>query len=99
MKKVIPFLVVLSLSASSFGGFKVKLVKPKKPEKYQIHEKIHGVTYAADLLLKGKEHKKFFLMLMVNDLGRVLYLNKRFTLISLVGRQVRGGLITKKNDS
>jgi len=35
-------------------------VKPKKPEKYQVHRTLDGVTYAADLLVKGKEQKKFF---------------------------------------
>jgi hypothetical protein len=60
MRKATIVLVMFCLTASSFGGFKVKLVKPKKPEKYQIHTTIEGVTFEADLLLKGKEHKKFF---------------------------------------
>ena len=51
-------LLFLALQASA--GFKVKLIKPKKPEKFQVHRTVSGVTYAADLLLKEKHQKKFF---------------------------------------
>jgi len=60
MRKASLYVAMLFLAGSSFGGFKVKLVKPKKPEKYQVHTTIDGVTYAADILLTGKQHKQFF---------------------------------------
>ena len=46
--------------AGAFAGFKVKRVEPKPPEKYQVHTTVAGVTYAADLLIEGKEQKKYF---------------------------------------
>lgn len=46
--------------AAAAGGFKVKLIKPKKPEKFQCHLAAAGVTFAADLLLEGKEQEKYF---------------------------------------
>ncbi len=51
---------LLFLVAQANAGFKVKLIKPKKPEKFQVHRTLSGVTYAADLLLKEKHQKKFF---------------------------------------
>ena len=44
----------------AFAGFKVKNVKAKKPKQFQTRTSIEGVTYAADLLLDGKEQKEFF---------------------------------------
>jgi hypothetical protein len=60
MKRALFYLAMLSLTLNALGGFKVKLVKPKKPEKYQVHQTLDGITYAADLLVRGKDHKKFF---------------------------------------
>ncbi len=60
MKRIVLLFQALCLSVSAFGGFKVKNVRPKKPEQYQVRATVGGVTYAADLLLEGKDQKDFF---------------------------------------
>jgi len=37
-----------------------KLVKPKKPDQFQVRLAAGEVTYAADILLKDGEQKNFF---------------------------------------
>ena len=46
--------------AAGLAGFKVKLVQPKKPDKFQTRVTVESVTYAADLLLDSGEQRKFF---------------------------------------
>jgi hypothetical protein len=61
MKRWTFLLIILCfVVASSFAGFKSKNLRPKKPEQYQTRVSASGVTFAADLLLEGKEQKDFF---------------------------------------
>jgi hypothetical protein len=60
MKKAILIFGVLCLASAVFAGFKVKNLKPKKPEQFQGRATMAGVTYAADLLLDGKDQKEYF---------------------------------------
>ena len=60
MRKRAVILAVLFFSVSAFAGFKVKLVKAKKAEQFQARTTVGSVTYAADLLLDGKDQKDFF---------------------------------------
>jgi len=48
------------IAGTVFAGFKVKLVKPKKPEQYQVVVTSGAVQYAGDLLLSGKDQKNYF---------------------------------------
>lgn len=60
MRKTALFLGIFSFALAAFAGFKVKLVKPKKPDKFQASTTVSGVTYAADLLLEGRDQKDYF---------------------------------------
>ena len=60
MKRAILVLSILCLASAVFAGFKVKNLKPKKPGQYQGSVTVAGVTYAADLLLDGKDQKEYF---------------------------------------
>jgi hypothetical protein len=60
MKKAILVLEVLCLAVAALAGFRVKNIKPKKPEQFQSRVTIAGVTFAADLLLDGKDQKSYF---------------------------------------
>ncbi len=60
MRKVFLALGILYFSLVSFAGFKVKLVKPKKPDQFQASTTIAGVTFAADLLVEDKHQKDYF---------------------------------------
>ena len=60
MKRAFAFYLCLSVASFAFAGFRVKLVKPKKPEKFQAQQTVGNVTYAADLLIDGKDQKEFF---------------------------------------
>ncbi len=60
MRKALPLVGVFFLAAGLQAGFKVKLVKPKKPEQFQARTVVDGVTFAADLLLKGSDQKDYF---------------------------------------
>jgi hypothetical protein len=60
MKKTICFIAILCLTVTADAGFKPKLIKSKKPEQFQARAVVSGVGFAADLLLEGKEQKKFF---------------------------------------
>lgn len=60
MRRFAFFLSVLCLSIPAFAGFKPKIVKPKKPDQFQARVTQVGVTYAADLLLDGKDQKDYF---------------------------------------
>jgi len=53
-------LAFLGMAAVAQGGFKVKLVEPKKPDQFQVHTIIGDIIFAADLLVGSKEQKKFF---------------------------------------
>src|SRR5262249_40129948 len=53
-------LVFVLVATVAFAGFKVKLVKPKKPEQFQARASSGAVTMAADLLLEGKDQKDYF---------------------------------------
>jgi hypothetical protein len=58
-KTALPFLMLI-LATSAFAGFKPKNIRPKKPEQYEARVTAGKVTFAADLLLEGKEQKDFF---------------------------------------
>ena len=60
MHKAVLALGVLCFTCASFAGFKVKLVKPKKPDQFQATMTVAGVTFAADLLVEGKQQKDYF---------------------------------------
>jgi hypothetical protein len=60
MKRALAFLVSLSLTCTVFAGFKVKLVKPKKPEQFQTRLTNGDVIYAADLVIDAGEQKGYF---------------------------------------
>ena len=60
MRKLLLVLGTFCISISAFAGFKVKIVKPKKPDQFQVQTTVAGVTYAADLLLEGKNQKDYF---------------------------------------
>jgi hypothetical protein len=60
VKRLIAWLGMLLIALSAAGGFKAKTVKPKKPEKFQARAVSSGVTFAADLLLDGKDQAEFF---------------------------------------
>jgi hypothetical protein len=60
MKRAALVLGTLCLAFNAFAGYKVKNVKPKKPEQFQSRFTIAGVTYAADLLLDGKDQRGYF---------------------------------------
>ena len=60
MKKTVLILMSLCFAVASFGGFKAKRIKAKKPDQFQARITVSGVTYAADILLEGEEQKKYF---------------------------------------
>lgn len=60
MRKSIVLLGVMGFVIPALAGFKVKNVKPKKPEQFQVYTSVGGVTYAADLLLTGKDQSSYF---------------------------------------
>jgi hypothetical protein len=60
MRRAVVFLASFCLAVSAFAGFKVKLIKPKAAEQFQTHLKVGEVTYAADLLIEGKDQKSYF---------------------------------------
>jgi len=60
MKRALAFLVGLCLVGSAFAGFRVKLIKPKKPEQFQSFVTVGDVTYAADLVIDEKSQKEYF---------------------------------------
>jgi hypothetical protein len=57
---MILFIGILCLAATAVAGFKAKVIKSQKPERFQAHAMISGVTFAADLLLDGKDQRDFF---------------------------------------
>jgi hypothetical protein len=60
MKRLIAWLGMLLIALSAAGGFKAKTVRPKKPEKFQARAVSSGITFAADLLLDGRNQAEFF---------------------------------------
>jgi hypothetical protein len=61
MKRFEVLVCILCFAVSaSFAGFKAKNVRAKKPEQYQTRVTASEVTFAADLLLEGKEQRDFF---------------------------------------
>jgi hypothetical protein len=60
MKRLGAFFLVFCLAGLAMAGFKVKLVKPKKPEQFMARTSAAGATYAADLLVDGGTQKDFF---------------------------------------
>ncbi len=60
MRRLILFVAVFCLATASFGGFRAKSIKRKRPEKFQASLVISGVTLASDLLLTDKEQTEFF---------------------------------------
>ncbi len=45
---------------TALGGFKAKRIRTKKPSQFHCRVTVSGVTYAADLLLEGKDQEKYF---------------------------------------
>ncbi len=60
MKRAALLLFAFALTSTCIAGFKPKNVRAKKPEQYQVRTTVGSVTYAADLLLEGKDQKDFF---------------------------------------
>ncbi len=60
MKKIALPLLMFCTAVCAFAGFKPKNIRPKKPDQYQARMIVGSVTYAADLLLAGKDQKDFF---------------------------------------
>jgi hypothetical protein len=60
MKRALAFLVGFCLIGSAYAGFKVKLIKPKKPEQFQTFLTVGEVTYAADVLIDEGIQKEYF---------------------------------------
>src|SRR5512136_2330080 len=60
MNRALALLISFCLASSAFAGFKVKLVKPKKPEQFQSFLTVGDVTYAADLVIEEKVQKDYF---------------------------------------
>ncbi|HYK89207.1 MAG TPA: hypothetical protein VE398_10580 [Acidobacteriota bacterium] len=60
MKKAALLISMFCIAAFAVAGFKPKNIRPKKPEQYQARVSVGNVTYAADLLLEGKDQKDFF---------------------------------------
>jgi hypothetical protein len=60
MKKAALVIIILCCAVTAFGIFKAKRIKDKKPGQFQCMTTVSGVTYAADLLLEGKDQKKYF---------------------------------------
>ncbi len=60
MKKIALIFGILVFTACVFAGFKVKNIKPKKPERFQSRMTIAGVTFAADLVFAEKDQKDYF---------------------------------------
>ncbi len=60
MRKIIFFIGILCFAGIAAAAFKAKIVKPKKPERFQSHVAASGISFAADLLLEGREQKDFF---------------------------------------
>ncbi len=60
MKKVPVAVAILYLAVTAFAGFKVKLIKPKRPEQFQTRMVAGGVTFAADLVIDAGDQKDYF---------------------------------------
>jgi hypothetical protein len=60
MKRAFLTLGILCLISAVFAGFRVKNIKPKKPDQFQCRITVAGVTFAADLLLDAKDQKDYF---------------------------------------
>ena len=60
MRRLASLGIIVAMTGVASAGFKVKLIKPKKPEQFQTRASAKTVTYAADLLLDGKDQKDYF---------------------------------------
>ncbi len=60
MKRIILFITIFCMAATAVAGFKAKVIKSKKPQQFQAHTIVSRVTFAADLLLDGKDQRNFF---------------------------------------
>ena len=60
MRRVVAVFLPLCLFPAALAGFKVKLIKPKKPDQFQVRVVVSGVTWAADLLVSPSQQKDFF---------------------------------------
>ena len=60
MRRMIFFIGMLCLAAVALAGFKSKVIKSKKPEQFHARTTVSGITFAADLLLNGKDQRDFF---------------------------------------
>jgi hypothetical protein len=60
MKRVPVICSILCLAVTAFAGFKVKLIRPKKPEQFQTRMVTGSVTFAADLVIEGGDQRDYF---------------------------------------
>jgi len=60
MKRLIFFITIFCVAATVVAGFKAKVIKSKKPQQFHTHIVVSRITFAADLLLDGKDQKDFF---------------------------------------
>lgn len=60
VKKAALLWIIVCCAGTALAGFKAKAIKAKKPGQFQCRTTLAGVTYAADLLLEGKDQEKYF---------------------------------------
>jgi hypothetical protein len=60
MKRLAAIALLLAFLPATHAGYRVKLIKPKKPEQFQAKFSTAGVTWAADLLVENGPQKDFF---------------------------------------
>jgi hypothetical protein len=60
VKRASLVILISCLALSAFAKFRVKNIKNKEPDQFQSRVTAAGVTYAADLLLEGKDQKDYF---------------------------------------
>ncbi len=60
MRKLLAVLLSLCMVSGAFAGFKVKLIRAKKPEQFQSRLAVGQVVFAADLVVDEKDQKTYF---------------------------------------
>ncbi len=101
MRRMMFFSAMLCLAAFAVAGFNPKIIKSKKPEQFHARSTVSGITFAADLLLKGKDQEDFFyrdltpcnvialrLAIFNNSLGEVVVPLKGIQLIGPDGKEL-----------
>jgi len=58
--RALVFIGMIWLTTAAIAGYKAKTIKLKKPGQFQTMIVVSGVTFAADLLLRGEDQRDFF---------------------------------------